>query len=165
MNVKIYTDGSARGNPEGPGGYGTILHYTDSHGQLHEREHSAGFIKTTNNRMELMAAIIGLEELKKPCNVTLYSDSKYLTEAFNQNWIWGWLKKDWKTSTNKPVKNIDLWKRLLKAARPHKINFIWIKGHDGHPENTRCDKLATKAADGEPETLLEDKQDEDKMLT
>jgi len=156
MKVKIFTDGSARGNPEGPGGYGTVLQYVDSSGQLHEREYSGGFKKTTNNRMELMAAIIGLEALTKPCEVFLYSDSKYLTDAFNQNWIWGWLKKDWKTSTNKPVKNIDLWKRLLQAAGQHKISYFWIKGHDGHPENERCDKLATDAADSEEEFLAED---------
>ncbi len=154
MKVTIYTDGAARGNPEGPGGYGTILQYTDSKGQLHEREYSAGFKKTTNNRMELMAAIVGLEALKRPCLVDLVSDSKYLTEAFNEHWIDNWQRKGWKTSTNKPVKNIDLWRRLLKAGEPHKISFIWIKGHDGHPENERCDKLATSAADGDG--LLDD---------
>lgn len=154
MKVTIYTDGSARGNPEGPGGYGTILQYTDNTGKLHEREYAGGFKKTTNNRMELMAAIVGLEALNKPCQVDLFSDSKYLTEAFNKNWIENWLQKGWKTSTNKPVKNIDLWKRLLKAGESHTVHFIWIKGHDGHPENERCDKLATSAADGDG--LLDD---------
>ena len=156
MCVKIFTDGSARGNPDGPGGYGIVLQYVDSHGQLHEREYSGGYKQTTNNRMELMAAIIGLEALNKPCEVELVSDSKYITEAFNKNWIDNWLKKDWKLSNNKPVKNIDLWKRLLQAAATHNVRYIWIKGHDGHPENERCDKLATTAADGEPETLMED---------
>lgn len=154
MKVTIYTDGAARGNPEGPGGYGTILQYVDSKGTLHEREYSAGYKKTTNNRMELMAVIAGLEALTKPCEVRLVSDSKYVTDAFNQHWIDGWLKKNWKTAGNKPVKNVDLWKRLLRAKQPHKVIFEWVKGHDGHPENERCDMLATTAADGSK--LLDD---------
>lgn len=149
MLVKIYTDGSARGNPDGPGGYGTVLHYTDSRGELHVREYSGGYVKTTNNRMELMAAIVGLEALNRPCEVELYSDSKYLVDAFNQHWIDGWLKKGWKRGKNEPVKNVDLWKRLLAAKEPHQVRFIWVKGHDGHPENERCDQLATSAADGD----------------
>lgn len=148
MKVTIYTDGAARGNPEGPGGYGTIIHYTDPKGVLHEREYSAGYKKTTNNRMELMAVITGLEALTKPCEVTLVSDSKYVTDAFNKHWIEGWLAKNWKTAGNKPVKNVDLWQRLLKAKEPHRVTFQWVKGHDGHPENERCDLLATTAADG-----------------
>lgn len=148
MLVKIYTDGAARGNPDGPGGYGTILQYVDSKGTLHERELSQGYEKTTNNRMELMAAIVGLEALTKPCTVELYSDSKYLTDAFNQHWIDSWVKKGWKRGKNEPVKNDDLWKRLLKAMEPHKVTYCWVKGHDGHPLNERCDKLATEAADG-----------------
>jgi len=154
MNVTIYTDGSARGNPDGPGGYGCVLQYIDSKGTLHERTYSAGYKKTTNNRMELMAAIVGLEALTKPCNVTLVSDSKYLTDAFNQKWIDTWLRKNWKTAGNNPVKNVDLWKRLLKAKEMHQVTFVWIKGHDGHPENERCDMLATTAADGD--VLLDD---------
>lgn len=149
MLVKIFTDGAARGNPEGPGGYGTILQYVDTKGQLHEREFSQGYVKTTNNRMELMAAITGLEALNRPCQVELYSDSKYLTDAFNQHWIDSWLKKGWKRGKNQPVLNTDLWKRLLKAKEPHQVTFIWVKGHDGHPENERCDRLATSAADGD----------------
>ncbi len=148
MKVTIYTDGAARGNPEGPGGYGTVLQYVDSRGTLHEREFSAGYKKTTNNRMELMAVIVGLEALTKPCEVLLVSDSKYVTDAFNQHWIDGWLRKGWKTAGNKPVRNIDLWERLLRAIEPHRVTFQWVKGHDGHPENERCDKLATTAADG-----------------
>ncbi len=160
MKVTIYTDGAARGNPEGPGGYGTVLQYIDGkgtlhereysagYGTLHEREYSAGYKKTTNNRMELMAVIVGLEALTKPCEVLLISDSKYVTDAFNQHWIEGWQKKGWKTAGNKPVKNIDLWERLLRAMEPHRVTFQWVKGHDGHPENERCDKLATTAADG-----------------
>lgn len=147
MKVQIYTDGSARGNPDGPGGYGTILQYTDPKGILHEREMSCGYKKTTNNRMELMAAIVGLEALNRPCEVELYSDSKYLVDAFNQHWIDGWLKKGWKRGKNEPVKNVDLWKRLLEAKSLHQVTFIWVKGHDGHPQNERCDRLATAAAD------------------
>ncbi len=154
MNVTIYTDGAARGNPDGPGGYGTVLQYRDSGGTLHERELSAGYKKTTNNRMELMAAIVGLEALNRPCQVDLYSDSKYLTDAFNQHWIDGWLKRGWKKADKNPVKNVELWQRLLKAMEPHRVTFHWVKGHDGHPENERCDRLATTAADGDG--LLED---------
>lgn len=154
LQVEIYTDGAARGNPDGPGGYGTVLEYRDSKGQLHTKEFSCGYQKTTNNRMELMAAVAGLEALNKPCKINLYSDSKYLVDAFNQNWIAGWIEKGWKRGKNEPVKNIDLWKRLLKAMEPHDVTFIWVKGHDGHAQNERCDELATAAADGED--LLED---------
>lgn len=148
MKVMIYTDGSARGNPDGPGGYGTVLQYIDSKGQMHEREYSAGYKKTTNNRMELMAAIVGLEALTRSCQVDLYSDSQYLVKAFNDRWIQNWQKNNWKNSKKEPVKNIDLWKRLLKAMEPHQVQYIWVKGHAGHPENERCDQLATAAADG-----------------
>ena len=154
MFGKIFTDGAARGNPEGPGGYGTVLQYIDSKGELHEREYSAGYKKTTNNRMELMAVITGLEALTRPCEVEVISDSKYVTDAFNQHWVDGWLKRNWKGSSNNPVKNVDLWKRLLKAKAPHQVKFTWVKGHAGHPENERCDKLATTAADGN--SLLDD---------
>ena len=154
LHADIYTDGAARGNPDGPGGYGTILEFVDGKGELHTREFSCGYVKTTNNRMELMAAIVGLEALTKPCKVNLYSDSKYLTDAFNQNWIEGWIAKGWKRGKNEPVKNMDLWKRLLEAKKMHEVTFIWVKGHDGHPQNERCDALATTAADGE--NLLED---------
>lgn len=154
MFVKIFTDGAARGNPEGPGGYGTVLQYIDSKGELHEREYSAGYKKTTNNRMELMAVITGLEALTRPCEVEVISDSKYVTDAFNQHWVDGWLKRNWKGSSNNQVKNVDLWKRLLKAKAPHQVKFTWVKGHAGHPENERCDKLATTAADGN--SLLDD---------
>lgn len=159
MHVTIYTDGAARGNPDGPGGYGTVLQYRDPSGTLHERELSAGYKKTTNNRMELMAAIVGLEALNRPCTVDLYSDSKYLTDAFNQHWIDGWVKRGWKKADKKPVKNIELWQRLLQAKAPHQVQFHWVKGHDGHPENERCDRLATTAADGERSQLLEDQYD------
>lgn len=154
MKVTIYTDGAARGNPNGPGGYGTVLEYVDSKGELHTKELSQGYKKTTNNRMELMAVIAGLEALNRPCEVDLYSDSKYVVDAFNQKWIDGWIKKGWKRGKNEPVKNIDLWKRLLAAKEPHQVRFIWVKGHDGHAQNERCDFLATSAADGNE--LIED---------
>ena len=128
QNVTLYTDGAARGNPDGPGGYGAVLQFVDSQGNLHEREFSAGYIRTTNNRMEIV------------------SDSKSVTDAFNKKWIDGWLKKNWKGASG-PVKNVDLWKRLLAAAQPHELHFTWVKGHAGHPENERCDHLATTAAD------------------
>ena len=147
--VQIYTDGSARGNPDGPGGYGVVMHFTDSKGQLHEKTLSGGYVRTTNYRMELMAAIMGLETLNRPCQVQLYSDSKYLTDAFNQRWIDSWIAKGWNRGKSGPVKNIDLWKRLLKAKEPHQVSFIWVKGHAGHPQNERCDQLATSAADGD----------------
>lgn len=156
MNVSIYTDGSARGNPDGPGGYGTILVYVDGQGVEHKKELSAGYKKTTNNRMELLAAIVGLEALNRPCNVKLYSDSQYLVKAFNDHWIDSWIKKGWKRGKNEPVKNVDLWKRIMKAKEQHTVEFIWVKGHAGHPQNERCDELATTAADQPLDMLLDD---------
>ena len=156
MEVSIYTDGSARGNPDGPGGYGTILVYIDSQGTEHKKELSAGYKKTTNNRMELLAAIVGLEALNRPCNVKLYSDSQYLVKAFNDHWIDSWIKKGWKRGKNEPVKNVDLWKRLMKAKEQHDVEFIWVKGHAGHEQNERCDELATTAADQPIDMLLDD---------
>ena len=144
MFVKIYSDGSARGNPDGPGGYGTILQYTDTKGVLHEKELSCGYEKTTNNRMELMGAIAGLEALNRPCEVELYSDSKYLVDAFNQDWIGNWLKRGWKKADKTPVLNVDLWERLLKAKEPHNVTFIWVKGHAETEYNNRCDELAVE---------------------
>ncbi|MBO5564077.1 MAG: ribonuclease HI [Lachnospiraceae bacterium] len=146
MKVKIFTDGAAKGNPEGPGGYGAILQYVDSKGRLHEREYSEGFPKTSNNRMELMGPIVALEALNRPCDVELYSDSQYLVKAFEEHWIDHWQKNGWKTSKKEPVKNVDLWERLLAAKAPHNVRFYWVKGHDGHPENERCDTLASNAA-------------------
>ena len=153
-DIRLYSDGAARGNPEGPGGYGTILQFTDAQGVLHEREYSAGYKKTTNNRMELMGVITGLEALTRPCHVEVFIDSKYVSDAFNQHWIEGWQRKNWKNSQNKPVKNPELWQRLLKAMEPHEVRFNWVKGHNGHELNERCDKLATSAADGDD--LLDD---------
>lgn len=149
MLVKIYTDGAARGNPDGPGGYGSVLEYVDTKGDLHRKELSQGYVRTTNNRMELMAVIAGLEALNRPCTVEVYSDSQYVVNAFNQHWVDSWIKKNWKRGKNEPVKNVDLWKRLLRAKEPHSVSFYWVKGHDGHPQNERCDQLATSAADGD----------------
>ena len=149
MKVTLYTDGAARGNPDGPGGYGAVLEYVDKNGMLHTKELSQGYVKTTNNRMELMAVITGLEALNRSCEVDVYSDSKYVVDAFNQHWIDGWLKKGWKRGKNEPVKNVDLWKRLLAVKEKHTVSFHWVKGHDGHPQNERCDELATTAADGD----------------
>ncbi len=147
MKVTIYTDGSARGNPEGPGGYGAVIEYIDTKGILHVKELSAGFRRTTNNRMEMMAVIAAFEALNRPCDIDLYSDSQYVINAFNQHWIDGWIKKGWKRGKNEPVKNVDLWKRMLEAMQPHNVEFYWVKGHAGHPQNERCDQLATSAAD------------------
>jgi ribonuclease HI len=146
MKVTLYSDGSSRGNP-GPGGYGTLLQYIDRNGVLHEREYTEGFENTTNNRMELMGVIRGLEELNRPCQVQVVSDSKYVTDAFNQKWIDSWIRNGWRLSGKKPVKNVDLWERLLRAMESHEVTFTWIKGHYGHPENERCDRLATGSAD------------------
>lgn len=141
--VQIYTDGACSGNP-GPGGYGCILIY-----QKHTKEISGGYNLTTNNRMELMGIIKGLEQLKKPCNIDLYTDSRYIVDAFNRGWIRSWMNKDWKKSDGYPVKNVDLWKRLMELAKPHKINWIWVKGHAENELNDRCDRMAVKASKGE----------------
>lgn len=154
MLVNIYTDGAARGNPNGPGGYGTILVYQDTKGIEHKREYAGGFVKTTNNRMELMAVIVGLEALIKPCQVNVYSDSQYVVHAFEKDWISSWEKKGWKRGKNEPVKNVDLWKRLLQAKQSHQVKFYWVRGHNGHMYNERCDELATTAADGQ--NLMQD---------
>ena len=156
MRVELYSDGSARGNPDGPGGYGTILRVVDSKGEAHEKELSAGYDKTTNNRMELLGAIVGFEALNRPCDVEVYSDSKYLISAFNEGWVSNWLKNGWKTAGKKPVKNVELWKRLLAAIEPHGVRWNWVKGHAGHSENERCDQLATTAADQPADMLLHD---------
>lgn len=140
--IAVFTDGACRGNP-GPGGYGVVLIY----GQ-HRLELSQGYARTTNNRMELLAAIRALEELSEPCTVDLHSDSKYVIDALTKNWIKGWKAKGWRTSTGQPVKNQDLWVRLTTAAAPHQMNWKWVRGHAGHAENERCDQLAVAAATG-----------------
>ena len=141
--LDIYTDGACSGNP-GKGGWGAVLVYKGA-----EKDISGAEKQTTNNRMELMAVIAGLEALNRPCEVEVYSDSQYVVNAFNKQWVDGWIKKGWKRGKNEPVKNPDLWKRLLKAKEKHKVSFHWVKGHDGHPQNERCDLLATSAADGD----------------
>lgn len=146
--IKIYTDGACKGNP-GNGGYGAILTFVDSNGKYHEKELSAGYKLTTNNRMELLAAIVSLEALKRPSHVVLYSDSKYLVDAINEKWLDAWVFKNWKQNSKNPVKNIDLWKRLIKAQQSHRVEYVWVKGHAGHEYNERCDKLAVSAAMGE----------------
>ncbi len=144
--VTIYTDGASRGNP-GPGGYGAVIEFIDSTGRLHVKELSQGYEKTTNNRMELMAAIAALEALNRPCEVSLWSDSQYLVNAFTQHWIEGWIRKKWMRGPSDPVKNTDLWQRLLQASAPHQVTWNWVRGHNGQPQNERCDALATQAAD------------------
>ena len=144
IKVTIYTDGACSGNP-GNGGYGTVLVYVDSNGITHEKELSQGYKNVTNNQMELLAVIVGLEALKKPAEVTIISDSKYVVDAFNNKWIESWQQKNWKNASKQPVKNVDLWKRLLKAMEGHEVKFVWIKGHAGHHYNERCDTLAVNA--------------------
>lgn len=151
--VDIYTDGAARGNP-GNGGYGALLLYMDTNAKIHRLELSQGYKCTTNNRMELLGVIVALESLKQPCEVCVHTDSQYVVKAFNENWVKGWISRGWKTASKKPVKNVDLWKRLLAAMKPHEITFEWVKGHAGHAENELCDTLATQAADGS--SLIED---------
>lgn len=137
--VEIATDGACKGNP-GRGGWGVLLRMGAT-----EKELSGGEAHTTNNRMELMAAIQGLKALKKPCRVKLSTDSRYVMDGLTK-WIFGWQKNGWKTADKKPVKNADLWQDLLTAAKPHRIEWLWVKGHAGHPDNERADKLASDAA-------------------
>ncbi len=139
--VELYTDGACRGNP-GRGGWGAILVY----GSV-EKELSGGEAVTTNNRMELMGAISGLEALREPCEVILTSDSKYLTDAINKGWLESWKSKGWKKADRSPVLNIELWQRLDKLLTKHKVTFVWVHGHTGHRYNERCDVLATTFAD------------------
>ena len=149
QKVKIYSDGAARGNPDGPGGYGTVVKYLDDNDIVTRiDEFTGGYPITTNNRMELMGVIAGLESLREPSSVIITSDSAYVVNAFNKKWIDNWLLNGWKSSTGKAVKNDDLWKRLLLVKNPHEVEFVWVKGHNGHPENERCDYLATSSADG-----------------
>ncbi|MCW3173784.1 ribonuclease HI [Shewanella subflava] len=145
--LHIYTDGSCLGNP-GPGGYGVVMKY-----KLQQKELSAGYQLTTNNRMELLAPIIALESLYDSCNIILISDSQYMRKGITQ-WIHGWKRKHWITSANEPVKNVDLWKRLDAVSQKHKIDWRWVKGHSGQIENERCDELARVAAMGK--NLLDD---------
>jgi ribonuclease HI len=137
--VEIFTDGACKGNP-GPGGWGAVLRM----GQ-HERELAGNEPGTTNNRMELTAVIRALQALKEPCHVMLHTDSRYVIDGITK-WIFGWQKNGWRTAAKKPVLNAELWQELLTATKRHRIDWIWVKGHDGHPENERADKLASDAA-------------------
>lgn len=138
-HVTVYTDGACSGNP-GPGGYGVVLLYGD-----HRKELSRGFERTTNNRMELLAAIVALDALREPCRVTVYSDSKYVVDAVSKGWAIRWRSRGWKRSGNQPAINADLWARMLDRLEVHSVEFEWVKGHAGDPENERCDELATTA--------------------
>lgn len=138
--VTIFTDGSSLGNP-GPGGWGAILVWGEKCKELF-----AGYKKTTNNRMELRAVLHALEDLKRPCTVHVYSDSRYVCDAIEQHWLRNWERGGWRTSAKKPVKNRDLWERLRIQLNKHAVRFFWVKGHAGHPENERCDELARQAA-------------------
>jgi ribonuclease HI len=138
--VTIYTDGACTGNP-GPGGYGVVLLHDATREEL-----SGGFRRTTNNRMEILAAIVGLEALKEPCRVDLYSDSEYLVNAIELGWAKRWRAKSWRRSTGEPALNPDLWERLLNHCDRHEVKFHWVRGHAGNPENERADRLAVQAA-------------------
>ena len=147
--VEIYTDGACTGNP-GKGGYGAVLIYNGN-----EKRISKGFRKTTNNRMELMAAIEALNLLKENCIVDLYSDSKYLTDAINQKWLSSWQKNGWKKADKKPVLNRDLWEELLLLINKHEVTFIWVKGHNGNPYNEICDAMAVEAYNNSSDNIDE----------
>lgn len=134
--VTVFTDGACSGNP-GPGGWGAILRFGE-----HEKELSGGEAETTNNRMELSAVIAALSALKEPCRVTVVTDSKYVSDAVTLGWAEGWRKKGWKRAGGAPAQNSDLWEKLLSLLKVHEVKFVWVKGHDGHPENERCDRLA-----------------------
>ncbi len=155
-HVTVYTDGAARGNPDGPGGYGAVVQFVDAKGTLHEREYSQGYDRTTNNRMELMGVIIALENLTRSCSVDLYSDSQYVIKAMTDGWLEKWKRLGWKRSPKDELKNRELWMRLDQAMAKHEISWHWVRGHAGHPENERCDGLATAAADAPEGQLLHD---------
>ena len=138
-HVDLFTDGACSGNP-GPGGYGTILRYNGA-----EKELSDGEASTTNNRMELTAVIVGLAALKETCDVTVYSDSKYVVDGIQKGWAQSWKRNGWRKADKKPALNADLWDQLLSLLAIHEVRFVWLKGHDGHPENERCDRLAVAA--------------------
>ena len=143
-NVEIYTDGACANNP-GKGGYGAILMYQKKDGKMVFKKISKGFELTTNNRMELMAVVDALSILKVPCCIKLYSDSKYVIDAINRNWLQGWIKKNWKTSSNSKVKNVDLWQKFIQLSKNHTIEYIWVKGHNDNKYNELCDKMAVEA--------------------
>ncbi len=148
-HVDIYTDGACRGNP-GPGGWGAILVYG-----AHQKELSGGEAHTTNNRMELQGVIAALGALREPCEVTLTSDSRYVTEAIEQRWVYNWRANGWRKADRSPALNVDLWEQLLLLLEKHNVTFCWVKGHAGHPFNERCDVLATQFADSFPKSTEE----------
>lgn len=154
--ITIYTDGACRGNP-GPGGYGVILEYVDTTGKAFRKELSQGYRLTTNNRMEVLAAITGLSALKEACKVVLYSDSKYLVDAIEKGWLRKWQSNDWfrDAKRKEKAKNVDLWMQLSQQLKRHQVEFRWVKGHADNPYNNRCDELAVEAALNK-EKLLED---------
>jgi len=139
--VQLFSDGACSGNP-GPGGWGTILRFTDSAGRLHDRELSGGEAHTTNNRMELTGVLAGLMALKAPCAVIVTTDSKYVADSIGKGWVYGWKKKGWIKADKKPALNVDLWEQILPLLQKHQVTIVWVKGHAGHPENERCDRLA-----------------------
>lgn len=143
-SMTIYTDGSCLGNP-GPGGWAAILTFAGPAG-LVRREMSGGFLRTTNNRMEILAVLESLSALKEPCAVELYTDSKYVSQAIRARWLESWQKNGWRTAAKKPVKNQDLWMRMAELLTRHEVRFHWLKGHAGHEENERCDELARAQA-------------------
>ena len=142
--IILYTDGACSGNP-GPGGYGVVLLYSDSQGNVHRKEFSEGCAQTTNNRMEIMGVIKGLEALKTPCIVTLYSDSRYVVDAIEKGWAVRWRQNNWMRNKKEPALNADLWEHLLELLERHKVTCHWVKGHANNPENERCDVLAREA--------------------
>jgi len=142
--VILYTDGACSGNP-GPGGYGVVLLYSDSRGNVHRKEFSEGCTQTTNNRMEIMGVIKGLEALKAPCIVTLYSDSRYVVDAIEKGWAIRWRQNNWMRNKKEPALNVDLWEHLLGLLAHHQVTCHWVKGHADNPENERCDALARQA--------------------
>jgi len=145
-NVTIYTDGACSGNP-GPGGYGVVMLFDDANGKTHRKEMSAGYRQTTNNRMEIMGVIKGLEALKEPCSITLYSDSQYVVNTIEKGWAKSWRKNNWRRSNKEPALNVDLWEKVLVLLETHKVTCRWVKGHANNPENERCDVLARTAID------------------
>ena len=150
-HIEMFTDGACSGNP-GAGGWGTILRYGS-----YEKEFSGGSPDTTNNRMEMTAVIEGLKKLKEPCSVTVTTDSKYVVDSITKKWVYSWKKRNWIKSDGKPALNADLWQEMLNLLKIHEVEFIWVKGHAGHPENERCDALAVAQRDKFSEKIFPEK--------
>ncbi|MCL2708815.1 MAG: ribonuclease HI [Defluviitaleaceae bacterium] len=143
--MDVYADGACLGNP-GPGGYGSVLLFSDGSGRVYRKELSGGFAGTTNNRMEIVSVVAALDALREPCGVTVYSDSRYVVDSVEKGWLERWAKNGWAKSDKEPVLNRDLWQKLIPLIKKHDVEFVWIKGHGGNAENERCDFLARKAA-------------------